>query len=489
MEKIDIKEGPKIEDYRAYSSLKSTVDHFLEAAPGYIAALEGRTVWMVNSTAIGGGVAEMLPSQLRIMRAMGLKIEWLVIETADTESFNHTKRIHNAIHGSGDGRFSEADREIHERVNRKNLDRALALIADGDIVVIHDPQPMPLAQMLKKERDIYCIWRCHIGLEENNAVTKGVWSYLKEYFESYDRFVFSLKEYVLADIADRTTLIPPSIDPLSHKNRTLQMHKSVSIMAQAGILEPHGPQLYEPYQHQVRRVMPDGSFGQVNQQDPFDLIYRPIVTEISRWDRLKGFEELMRAFVYMKEENRKKNDPDSIAYKRLELCRLVLGGPDPQFVADDPEGEEVLSELIDFYKSLSADIQKDIGLFLLPLDNPKENALIVNALQRCSRIVVQNSIQEGFGLTATEAMWKQTPVLVSGAAGLKFQVADEETGKINEDPGDIQGLADTLEYMINHPKELDKWAFSAQSRVVERFTLFSQIQAWLQLFKTMVTKN
>ena len=157
-----------------------------------------------------------------------------------------------------------------------------------------------------------------------------------------------------------------------------------------------------------------------------------------------------------------------------------------RFTADDPEGEEVLSELIAFYKSLSADMQKDIGLFLLPLDNPKENALIVNALQRCSRIVVQNSIQEGFGLTATEAMWKQTPVLVSGAAGLKFQVADEETGKINEDPTDIPGLAKTLEYMINHPKELDKWAFSAQSRVVEHFTLFSQIQAWLKLFNLLV---
>lgn len=487
MEKIDIKDGAKIEDYRAYSSLRSTVENFLETTPLYAVQLKERTIWMVNSTAIGGGVAEMLPSQLRILRSLGVKIEWLVIETGDTEFFNHTKRIHNAIHGNGSGEFSDADRAIHERVNRKNLPKALELIKDGDIVVIHDPQPMPLAGMVKTQRDILCIWRCHIGLEGTNEVTRGVWNYLRAYFEDYDQFVFSLREYVLPEIAGRTTLIPPSIDPLSHKNRTLQIHKSVSIMAQAGILQPSGPQLYDRYEHQVRRVMPDGSYGSVNQQNPFDLIYRPVVTEISRWDRLKGFKELMKAFVYMKRQNQKLNDPCGITYKRIALCRLVLGGPDPRFVADDPEGNEVLNDLIAFYRTLSPEIQEDIGLFLLPLDNPKENALIVNALQRSSRIVVQNSIQEGFGLTATEAMWKQTPVLVSGAAGLKFQVADQETGKINKDPTNIPELAKVLEYMINHPKELDKWAFSAQSRVVQHFTLFSQIEAWLKLFNKLVT--
>jgi trehalose synthase len=257
-------------------------------------------------------------------------------------------------------------------------------------------------------------------------------------------------------------------------------------MVQAGILEPRGPQVYEDYGHQVRRVMPDGSFATVNQHHPFDLIYRPVITEISRWDRLKGFRELMEAFVHMKRENQKKNDPGSIAFKRIDLCRLVLGGPDPKFVTDDPEGNEVLQELISYYKDLPERIQEDVGLFLLPLDNPKENALIVNALQRCSRIVVQNSLQEGFGLTATEAMWKQTPVLVSGAAGLRFQVVDSQTGKINEDPTDVPALSRTLEYMLNHPKELDKWAFNAQSRVVENFTLFSQIEAWLRLFRKLI---
>lgn len=149
MRKIEIKTGPKLEDYQAYSSLRGTVDSFLETVPQYVEKLKGKTIWMINSTATGGGVAEMVPSQMRIMRAMGVSIEWMVIETDDVEFFNITKRIHNAIHGSGDGKFSESDRDPYERVNRHNLQQALDVIQDGDVVVIHDPQPMPLAGMLK----------------------------------------------------------------------------------------------------------------------------------------------------------------------------------------------------------------------------------------------------------------------------------------------------------------------------------------------------
>lgn len=489
MQLIDIKEGPKISDYQAYSSLRSRVDRYLEIVPEYAKKLKGRTIWMVNSTATGGGVAEMLPSQLRLMRAMGIRIEWLVIETADPKFFELTKRIHNAIHGSGKGVFSEADREPYERVNQKNLAAALERINDGDILVIHDPQPMPLAGMIRAHRNVKCVWRCHIGLDQSTPVTEAVWKFLEPYFSDYDRFVFSLEEYVLPSIRANTSLIPPAIDPLSHKNRTLQMHKALSILSQAGILAPNEARLYADYKHQARRVGPDGHFGKVNDPFPLEMIYRPIITEISRWDRLKGFKELMEAFVHLKRKNEARQDKESLEYKRIKMARLVLGGPDPLFVTDDPEGEEVLNELVDFFKELPGDIQKDIALLLLPLENPKQNALIVNALQRCSVIVVQNSIQEGFGLTATEAMWKQTPVLVSGAAGLKFQVSHGETGTINADPSDIPALSDALEYMLSHQKELDKWGFNAQSRVVERFTLFSQIESWLELFANLIPES
>jgi len=137
--------------------------------------------------------------------------------------------------------------------------------------------------------------------------------------------------------------------------------------------------------------------------------------------------------------------------------------------------------LIEQYRSIDPELQANIAILLLPLDNPKENALIVNALQRFSNIIVQNSIQEGFGLTATEAMWKQRAVLVSGAAGLRFQVQHNINGKINEDPTDIPSLANMLKTMLNNPKERDKWGFNGQIRVIENFTLFSQITSWLSL--------
>ena len=479
MQKINVKEGAKIEDYKAYGSLKNLVDEFLETTKKSVADLKGCTIWMINSTATGGGVAEMLPSQMRIMRSLGVKIEWMVIEASDQAFFNLTKRIHNAIHGSGNGIFTDEDRAIFEKVNAQNADKAIAAIQDGDLVVIHDPQPMPLAAMINKKRNVKTIWRCHIGLEEQNETTKGVWSFLSTYYDSYDHFVFSLPSYVPKELKNITSIIPPAIDPLSHKNRALHTDKCISILLQGGIINGREPLLYGFYKHQARRVMPDGSFNTVNHNSNLDIIYRPTITEISRWDRLKGFKELMDAFIMMKMENKASQDTSSVSYKRIDAARLILGGPDPAYVSDDPEGEEVLNELIAQYKSIDPKLQDDIAILLLPLDNPKENALIVIALQRFSNIAVQNSIQEGFGLTATEAMWKQRPVLVSGAAGLRFQVQHDINGKINEDPTDIARLANTLKTMLNNPKERDKWGFNGQMRVIENFTLFSQIRSWL----------
>ncbi len=479
MQKIEIKEGAKLEDYKAYASLNNPVEEFLTGTQQPIEDLKGHTIWMINSTATGGGVAEMLPSQMRIMRSLGVKIEWMVIEAKDPSFFDITKRIHNAIHGSGNGIFTDEDRTILEMVNARNADRAIAAIRDGDLVVIHDPQPMPLAAMIAKKRNVKTVWRCHIGLEEQNDTTKGVWSFLSAYFESYDHFVFSLPAYVPEELIERTTIIPPAIDPLSHKNRILHTDQCIGILLQAGIVNGRKPLLYGFYNHQARRVMPDGTFNKINHKSDLELIYRPIVTEISRWDRLKGFKELMDAFILMKRDNDASPDRTSVAYKRIKSTRLILGGPDPKSVSDDPEGEEVLKELIEQYRSIDSELQDDIAILLLPMDNPKENALIVNALQRFSNIVVQNSIQEGFGLTATEAMWKQRPVLVSGAAGLRFQVQHDINGKINEDPTDIPNLADTLKIMLNSPKERERWGFNGQIRVVENFTLFSQITSWL----------
>lgn len=485
MKKITVKPGAVLEDYKAYGSLFSFVDQFLLDTEAFPEKLKGRTIWMINSTAIGGGVAEMLPSQMRIIRTLGIKIEWLVIEASDNAFFNLTKRIHNAIHGSGTPNFTEEDREVYERVNAQNLEKALEFIADGDLVVIHDPQPMPLGRMIRQHKKVKMVWRCHIGLESENETTKAVWDFLSPYYADYDHFVFSLPSYVPEILKDKTAIIPPAIDPLSHKNRMLWMSKCLGILQQSGVIREQLPMLYPDYTHKVRRVMPDGSFDSVNHDSELDIIFHPTILQISRWDRLKGFKELMEAFILMKKENEKKKDKSSLDYRRIRHTRLALGGPDPAFVSDDPEGMEVLNELIEQYKGLTVDLQRSIALLLLPLDNQKENALIVNALQRCATIVVQNSIQEGFGLTATEAMWKKRPVLVSGAAGLRAQVEHDVSGKINPDPTNIPALAKALEEMLSKPLERDKLGFNGQVRVISNFTLFSQIKSWLDLLSSL----
>jgi len=467
MQKIKVNPGAKLEDYKAYGSLYHSVLDFLDRASKPVRELQGKTIWMINSTAIGGGVAEMLPSQMRILRELNVKIEWLVIEADDDAFFDVTKRLHNAIHGSGNGEFDAADREIYEKVNHQNRQKALDLIRDGDLVVIHDPQPLPLGSLIKAERDVRLFWRCHIGLDEETPVTHRVWAFMTNYLDDYDHCIFSLPVYVPAFLRKKTTIIPPAIDPLSHKNRSLQLHKTIGILHQSGIIENGTKVLYnQPYAHQVRRVQADGTFGRPHAIENMDLIYRSQITQISRWDRLKGFQELMEAFIHMKKDNRENGVPGSLDYRRAEMSMLVLGGPDPAFVSDDPEGKAVLDELTDIYKKMDPGMQNDIAILLLPLHDTKENALIVNALQRSSSFVVQNSIREGFGLTATEAMWKRIPMLVSGAAGLRYQVEDRVTGRINGEPSDTEALSRTMREMLDNPKARDKWGLNGQIRVI-----------------------
>ena len=183
MRKIQVKPGAQLRDYLAYGALTFMVKKFQDEVGEFVADLKDTTIWMVNSTAIGGGVAEMLPSQMRILRELGIRIEWLVIEADDDHFFAVTKKIHNAIHGSGAGEFTEEDRAVYERVNEENLDKALSFIKDGDIVVIHDPQPMPLGAHIRKHRDVRLVWRCHIGLNEENDTTRAVYRIIKKTYQ------------------------------------------------------------------------------------------------------------------------------------------------------------------------------------------------------------------------------------------------------------------------------------------------------------------
>jgi trehalose synthase len=237
----------------------------------------------------------------------------------------------------------------------------------------------------------------------------------------------------------------------------------------------------------VQRLKPDGSFAPATQADELGVPFRPIVTQISRWDRLKGWRPLLDAFVTLKRDRERFIEPgDDRHRQRLGIVRLVLAGPEPAAVQDDPEAKEVLDELCDAYKSLTPDLQDDVALLSLPMSSLKVNALMVNALQRCSTVVVQNSLREGFGLTATEAMWKRTPVLGSSACGLRQQIRNDIDGHLVDDPEDVHEVADALSRLLSDPLQRDALSRRAQRRVHDEFLVFKQVMRWIRLLASTV---
>jgi trehalose synthase len=205
------------------------------------------------------------------------------------------------------------------------------------------------------------------------------------------------------------------------------------------------------------------------------------VAQISRWDRLKGFGPLLEGFIKLKQ---RLNDPtraiEARHRRRLEVLRLVLAGPDPTSVQDDPEGREVFDELVAAYAALTPALQRDVALLCLPMDSRKENALMVNALQRCATVAVQNSIQEGFGLTATEAMWKGVPIIGTRACGLRQQVRNGIDGVLIQDPEDPEEIAKRIDDLLEDGHKRERMARNAQQRVHEEFLIFKQLCQWLR---------
>lgn len=489
MKNIEIGSGPTLKDYASYASLYTIVRDFEHETDLIIGNLQNRKIKMVNSTDKGGGVAEMLPTMIRMMRELGLDADWSIIESQEKEFFNLTKRIHNLIHGKGVPGFTEKERAIFEAVNRKNAEEFLSEVNDGDILIIHDPQPMPLARFIKEKKDVICIWRCHIGLDKYNEYTSSAWEFLKPYFKDYDYFIFTDAQYIPPVATTNVSIITPAIDPLSHKNRDLFLHKLSGILRNADLIPNGHPKIATPFAAKARRVQPDGTFGSPLEPDDLGLMFRPIVTQISRWDRLKGFAEMLKGFVELKNNREHFAHDDKMHRRRLDAVRLVLAGPDPDFIKDDPEGRMVLDELIELYKSLPEELARDIAIILLPMQSTKENALIVNALQRCSSMVLQNSLEEGFGLTATEAMWKCLAVMGTHANGLQIQIRDRLDGILVHDPEDINEIAFEMNQLLRYPKKREVYAYSAQRRVINNYLVFNQIYNWIKLMVDVMNQK
>ncbi|HYX89830.1 MAG TPA: glycosyltransferase, partial [Gaiellaceae bacterium] len=429
---------------------------FEEIAEATQALLAGRTVLNVNSTATGGGVAEMLQTLLAYGRGAGLDIRWLVIE-GDPAFFAITKRIHNGLYGSpGDGgELGQAERRHYERVLRRNAEELLAFVRPGDVALIHDPQPAGLALALRGA-GARVVWRCHVGADEPNQWTERSWSFLRPYLEDVDAFVFSRAPFAPA-WADprRTHVIPPSIDPFSAKNEPIS-HRNVGlILGYVGLLDGGDGAPAMPF---TRR---NGSPGRVNrrvdvlQTGPPPPADAPLVVQVSRWDRMKDMAGVMEGFA-------RHVDPALGAH-------LLLCGPAVTGVADDPEAAAVLDECIALWRKLPHAVRSRVHLACTPMADADEAASIVNALQRRAAVVVQKSLAEGFGLTVAEAMWKARPIVASAVGGIVDQVVSGEHGVLVDDPLDLGAFGAAVEALLRDSAMAARLATSARARARKQF--------------------
>ncbi len=438
------------------------------------AAFGDRTIWHVNATAHGGGVAEMLQTLLAYGKGSYIENRWLVLD-GDPEFFAITKRLHNLLHGDpGDGGpMGDAERAHYERVLAQNIAEMLPLIDPRDIVVLHDPQTAGMVDGLRAI-GARVVWRCHIGRDTTNDLTDIGWAFLRPHIERADAFVFSRREYV-PDWVDqqRLVVIPPSIDPFSAKNRDLDPETVSAVLATVGLVSdanPGGPVSFE------RR---DGTVGTVRRHvgviadGPPPPAAARLVVQVSRWDRLKDMGGVLTAFVTVV-----KNGPDD--------AHLVLAGPDVSGVADDPEGAAIFAECREQWSDLPSDIGRRVHLASIPMDDADENAIIVNALQRHAYQVVQKSLVEGFGLTVTEAMWKARPVVASRVGGIQDQIVDGRDGLLI-DPHDLDALAAATTRLLDDRALAEQLGTAARVRVQEYFLGDRHLTQYVQLFVGLTT--
>lgn len=488
LERVSVSPGYQLQDYERYAGLLGEVAALREAGRAARRSLEGRTVWHLSSTSQGGGVAEMLPRQISLLRQAGVKAEWVVIRPESPRFFQLTKHLHNLIHGRGTPELGPEAHALYQGVSRALADELLPWIGPEDLVIVHDPQPLGVGALIQRERGARVVWRCHIGLDRRTPATEAAWEFLAPWLEGYARVVFSLRSYVPEFLASRAVVIAPSIDPLSHKNREISVHKLTGVLVSAGLLTTTEPTLAPCFTHPALRLGADGEYAPACGREDLGLLFRPVVLQVSRWDRLKGFLPLLEAFVKLKRAPCSSERPERDR-RRLAIMRLVLAGPDPGGVQDDPEAIEVLEQLAAAWRALPPALQADIAILKLPLHSRKENALMVNALQRCASIVVQNSLEEGFGLTVTEAMWKARPILGSSAAGLRAQVHDGIEGRLVPDPEDTEALAAVLAEMLHNPKEREAWGFNGRYRVAAEFHVLKNVTSWLALYREVLERQ
>jgi trehalose synthase len=405
----------------AYASILS--EEKVERLHKVSSRLKGLKLLELNSSAQGGGVAEMLYSSIPFLNSLGIEAEWKVIR-GNEEYFECTKTIHNLLQGEKGAFTSEMKQcyfdNLQELAKSKFIDRKL------DAVIVHDPQPMGLASYLKRPEEVW-LWRCHIDIgEESLAANPGLWEFMTGRTERYDAAIFSTAHYIVSRWPLPKFIIPPFIDPLSEKNRELSQTEINEVL--------------EKYQIDSKV---------------------PIIAQIGRFDRWKGIDRTISAFRLVRNKRR---------------CQLVLAGG---LAVDDPEGEQLIAAT---YEETKHD--KDIHVLNLQMEDRMENWKEVNALQRAASVIMQPSTKEGFGLTITEALWKEKPVIAADVGAIPLQIREGDTGYFYKTPN---LTAQKVLYLLTNPEAAGAMGKRGKRYVKEHFLLPDRIADYLLAIDMLVS--
>lgn len=389
-------------------------DQVIETIYDESSSLSEKTAVHINSTYQGGGVAEILNSLIILMNDVGIKTDWRLLH-GDLDFFTITKKFHNALQGEKIN-LSSKKKEIYY-IN--NVNNAIFTHINHDFVVVHDPQPLPIITCYKKRQP--WVWRCHIDISKPMG---QLWNYLKMFILKYDAMVVSMDKFKERNIPK--TIVPqyvirPSIDPLNLKNKQISTSTISRYLSKSGIDQE-----------------------------------KPILCQVSRFDKWKDPEGLIKIFNLVK--------------KKID-CQLILVG---SMASDDPEGQEI-------FENLEKIVQegKDIHLLINAPD------IVINALQRDASVVIQKSLKEGFAITVSEALWKGTPVVASNVGGLPSQVIDGKNGFLL-DALDYDGFSKKITYLLQHPAIAKNMGKYGKNHVKNNFLITRHLLDYIQLMKKVM---
>jgi trehalose synthase len=438
------------------------------------AMLRDRVIWNVSYTTTGDGLAELMRPLLSYTRGAGVDARWTVIG-GGAEFFTVTKRLHNHLHGiEGDGgALGPVEREVYERALAGAAEQFVRRVSPWDVVILHDPQTAGMVQAVRRT-GAPVIWRCHGGLDDPDDRAAQARDFLRPYVTSADAYVFSRAAFAWDCLdPDKVVLIQPSIDVFSPKNDYQTVQQSRAILRKAGILATTagGEATFTRSNGGCGRVERLAHMIEEQPLTPDD----PVVTQVSRWEVLKDPLGVLRGFT------------DHVAHDLG--AHLLLAGSPATAMGDDPEEAQVFASVREMWIGLPRELRRRVHLASLPMDDVEENAAVVNALQRHSRVVVQKSLAEGFGLTVAEAMWKERAVVASRIGGIQDQIVDGVSGLLLSDPRDSQQFGDAVSGLLADSDRSRRIGLAAHDRITRHFLGPHHLGCYFDLVSRLITQR